>query len=45
MSDKKKAVALRLSQETYNEIAKKAKESDRSVNSMIIVAIKEYVKG
>jgi hypothetical protein len=40
-----KVVSLRMSQELHDKIAKMAKDDERSINSMIVLAIKKYVKG
>ncbi len=39
-----KQLSLRLDDDLYAELAKLAKQEDRSVNNMIVIAIKKLVK-
>jgi len=39
-----KVVSLRIPQELHDEVVKIAKEEERSINSVLVLAIKKYVK-
>ena len=42
---KKEVIHIRIDEDIKKEIIKIAKENDRSLNNMIAIIIKEYVKG